>query len=70
MAPRVAQLGQRCVSFAMPGPDPDSVRETTAWLHAIAGHHAPLPDPAALSRYSARAVAERQLEILASVLPA
>ena len=66
MAPRLAQLGQPCVIFAGAGPEADSVRETAAQLHALAAGRAPRPDPVALARYSARAVAAQQLEILAA----
>ena len=68
MGPRLAQLGQACVSFPAAGPDATSVRETAAQLRTIAAGRAPLPDPAALSRYSARAVALRQLEILTAAV--
>jgi glycosyltransferase involved in cell wall biosynthesis len=65
MPARLAQLGQSCVAFPAEGPETAGIRETVAQLHAVAAGHAPVPDPALLNRYSARAMALRQLEILA-----
>lgn len=70
MGPRLAQLEQTCVTFPVDGSAATSVRDAATQLRALATGRSPVPDPAALSRYSARAVALRQLEILASVHPA
>ena len=71
MAPRLAQLGQTCVTFPSAGPDAGSIDETTAQLHALAAGQLSAPDPTARARYSAHAVATRQLEIFtASAEPA
>ena len=66
MVPRLAQLGQPCVTFAPAGPAGESVRAAAGQLLALANGGAPRPDAAALARYSARAVAAQQLEILAA----
>lgn len=64
MIGRLRQLGQGCVVFPTSGPDPASVAATVAQLRALAAGRVVPPASAALSRYSARAVATRQLEIL------
>jgi len=65
MGPRLAQLGQTCVVFPAGRPGAESIRATTLLLHALASNdHAADPHAAALSRYSARAAALQQLEIL------
>lgn len=66
MVDRLAQLGQGCVTFPGSGPDTGSVHATGVRLRALAAGQVAAPDRAALARYSARAVAERQLEILAA----
>lgn len=68
MVERLAQLGQACVTFPSSGPDADSARAAGALLRALAAGRATGPEPAALVRYSARAVAERQMEILAGAV--
>ena len=70
MAGRLAQLGQSCVSFPATGPDAGSVRTAADLLRALAAGQLAAPARAALDRYTARAVAERQLEILTAALPA
>ena len=72
LAPRLAGLGQPCVSFFTRGLDAIAVREAVAELRILIAGRSPVPDAAALSRFSARAVAERQLAALeaASTLPA
>lgn len=67
MAPRLAQLGQTCVTFPSAGPDAASIDETTAQLHALAAGQLSAPDPTARARYSAHAVATRQLEIFTAI---
>lgn len=69
-APRLAVLGQACVTFPVTGPDAASVKEIAAQLKALAAGQLPAPDSAALSRFSARAVAEQQLEVFAAVAAA
>jgi hypothetical protein len=68
MVDRLAQLGQDCVAFTGPGPDADGVAATVRKLRALAAGPGPAPDPAALVRYSASAVAERQMQILTSTI--
>ncbi len=65
MGTRLAQLGQPCVAFPNDGVVAESIQETARQLHALAGGQAATPDSAGLLRFSARAVALRQLEILA-----
>ncbi len=69
MVERLAQLGEACVVFPAARPDPAGVNPVITLLRAIAEKRAAPPDRAALGRYTARAVAERQLEIFASVIP-
>jgi hypothetical protein len=68
MVDRLARLGQGCVAFPGPGPDAESVRATGTQLRAAAAGQATAPNPAALVRYSAYAVAKRQMEILACAM--
>jgi hypothetical protein len=67
MVTRLAQLGQACVEFPAAGPDRASVNSVAVLLRAIAEKRLPSPDRSALGRFTAQAVAQRQLEILASV---
>lgn len=67
MGARLAELGQPCVTFASDGAEAKGIRETARQLHALADGHAPVPDSTPLHRYTAQAVALRQLEILAAV---
>ncbi|MBI2517767.1 MAG: hypothetical protein HYV95_12755 [Opitutae bacterium] len=67
MTARLAQLGQACVTFPADGPDAASVREVAGELRALAAGQLYDPNVAAPGLYSARAVAERQLEIFATV---
>jgi glycosyltransferase involved in cell wall biosynthesis len=64
MMDRLAQLGQGCVAFPGSGPEADSVHATGVRLRALAAGQVAGPDQTTLARYNARAVAERQLEIL------
>lgn len=66
---RLARLGQACVTFPAAGPESGAVVVIAAQLRALAAAQLPAPDAAALGRYGARAVAARQLEILANVTP-
>ena len=72
MVPRLAELGQDCVIFPASGRDDAGSAAVAAALRAIAGGRSPAPAPAGLTRYSAAAVAARQLAALeaASTLPA
>lgn len=65
LAARLAQLGQECVTCGGPGPEADAVAATLRRLRALAAGPGPAPDPAVLARYSAAAVAARQMQILA-----
>jgi len=64
MIPRLARLAQPCVTFPPGSSDAAIVREIATHLEAIASGHAAVPLADALANYDARAVAQRQLEIL------
>lgn len=65
MVTRLAQLGQSCVIFPTTGSTAIAIGEIAALLHNVAPGRA--PRPAAGTLYSAHAVADRQLAILAAV---
>lgn len=62
---RLTQLGQTSVAFAADGTGSNGIRETVARLRSLTAGPAPVSPAAALSRYSARAMAAQQLTILA-----
>ena len=64
MIERLSQLGQSCVVFSPAGPDQASVAATVNQLRELAAGRAAPIGLGASERYSARAVAARQLEIL------
>jgi hypothetical protein len=64
-AGRLAELGQSCVTFPAGFPAA-SAPAVAAQLRALATGRLPPPATAVLDRYSARAVAARQMEILAA----
>jgi hypothetical protein len=66
MIPRLARLAQECVAFPSGKPEPVSVRATADWLQSLADGHAACPAPSARNKFDARAVAARQLAILAA----
>lgn len=68
MTTRLAGLGQACATFSTGGPDATGVSAAASLLRALAAGRLAAPDPAALSRYDARTVAIRQLEILAAAI--
>ncbi len=70
MNARLVALGQRCVDFPAGPPDPASVRAITSWLQTLAGPPAAATAASALEGFSARAVALRQMEILAAAASA
>lgn len=69
MVDRLDRLGQGCVTFPGTGPDAACVRVTGTQLRALAAGPSTTPDQTALARYCARAVAVRQMEILARATP-
>jgi hypothetical protein len=66
MVPRLAALGEPCVTFPAEGSTDDAVREVTMRLLGLRPNRPSLPANPALARYSAANVARRQLEILAA----
>jgi glycosyltransferase involved in cell wall biosynthesis len=66
MITRLAELEQGCVSFPAGQPGPVGVRAAAEWLQALATGRASPPAPAALHQFDARAVATRQLGLLAA----
>ncbi len=64
MIERLRQLGQSCVIFSPSGADQASVAATVNQLRELAAGRSAQTASAATERYSARAVAARQLEIL------
>lgn len=64
MIARLSQLGQSCLVFPPTGPDRASIAAAVDQLRELAAGRTTQPAPAALARYSARAVAAQQLEIL------
>ncbi len=67
MVARLTQLEQASVTFPAAGPDAASVRITAEQLQALADGQSKAPAPVAHARFSARAVAVRQLDILERV---
>lgn len=66
MDARLKQLGQDCVTFPAGGPLQPASAAIAARLSGLAAGHGRLPSAAALAPFSARAIAERQLAILAA----
>ncbi|HEY0863720.1 MAG TPA: glycosyltransferase [Lacunisphaera sp.] len=66
MINRLAGLEQGCVSFPNGKPEPASVRAIAEWLQALATGPIAAPQASVLHQFGARAVAARQLAILAA----
>lgn len=70
MTGRLAELNQSCVTFPADGPRGAAVGETAAWLRDLAAGRIASAGQTALERYSARAMAARQMAVLAGAIPA
>jgi len=67
MAARLADFGQSCLAFTAAGPTAAEVGAVAAHLRALAAGRVPAPAGAALEAGRARAVATRQLDMLAAL---
>jgi len=65
MTDRLAGLNQPCVTFPTDGPREAAVGEIVAWLRNLAAGRVASADPTVLERYSAQAMAARQMAVLA-----
>jgi hypothetical protein len=67
MVARLQSLEASCVTFPIAGPVDAAVREIAAQLGALAAHKLPAPRASGIERYSAAAVARRQMDLLTAV---
>jgi glycosyltransferase involved in cell wall biosynthesis len=64
MVARLAELNQPCVAFSADGAEAESIGQTVALLHALVAGDLQTPAVDSFVRFSAAAIAARQLEIL------